>query len=173
MRCATLAILVCAMLAGCNPVARIAHSTNAIRTEATALAAYGRAIDDQTVVSSSERIVGLAGEIHETLPEVEAKTPAWISMIIYVAWAGIAIAVCVILWQTGIGKTLKILLGWIPAPIEREAKLLRDVMDPNRPEGLREFVAARRASSPLFDAAWRRQQESTTATGDAPDVSAR
>lgn len=164
------AILVCGVFAGCNPVARIAHSTNSIRTEASALAHYGRTIDDETVVHSATRIEDLAADIHETLPEVEAKTPAWISMIMYVAWAGIAIAICVILWQTGLGKMIKVLIGYIPAPIEREAKLLRDVMDPNRPEDIREFVAARRSSSPLFDLAWRRQQGQTSATGDTHDV---
>jgi hypothetical protein len=163
------ATLVCALAAGCNPVARIAGNANSIRTEAAALADHGRNTNDQTVVRGAERIEDLAADIHTTLPDVEAKTPAWISMIIYLAWAALAIAICVILWQTGIGKAVKLLLGYIPAPIEREAKLLRDVMDPNKDEDLREFVAARRSSSPLFDLAWKKLEAAKKGTdnGDA------
>lgn len=154
------------VLAACNPVQHIAMQANAIRAEAKLLADHGRAIEDPVVVSKAQEIEELAADIHETLPEVEAKTPAWMSMIMYLAWAGIAIAVCVILWQTGLGRAIKVLVGWIPAPVEREARLLRDVMDPNRKEDLREFVAARRASSPLFDLAWRKANEQPAATGD-------
>ena len=153
-----------ALLFGCNPVARIAENANAIRAEAATLADHGRATNDQTVVRGAERIENLAADIHKTLPDVEAKVPMWMSMLIYRAWAALAIAVCVILWQTGIGMAIKRLLGWIPAPIQREATLLRDVMDPNRKEDVREFVAARRASSPLFELAWKRAQEQVPAT---------
>lgn len=152
------------LLASCNPVQHIAMQANAIRSEAALLTDYGRAAEDPFVIEKAQRIEELAADIHETLPDVEAKTPAWMSMLIYMAWAGIAIAACVILWQTGIGVAIKKLLGWIPAPIEREARLLRDVMDPNRREDVREFVAARRASSPLFELAWKRAQEQDSAT---------
>lgn len=153
-------------LAGCNPVAHIAAQTNAIRHEAKAIADHGVLIRDAFITAKAQHIEELAADIHETLPDVEAKTPAWMSMIIYLAWAGLAIAVCVILWQTGLGRAIKVLVGWIPAPVEREARLLRDVMDPNRKEDLREFVAARRASSPLFDLAWRKTSEQPATKGD-------
>jgi hypothetical protein len=160
-----IALLVLTVIcAGCNPVARIAENANAIRAEAATLADHGRATNDQAVVRGAERIEDLAADIHTTLPDVEAKTPAWMSMIIYLSWAGIAIAVCVMLWQTGLGKAIRVMLGWIPAPVAQEAQLLRDAIDPNRKESMREFVAARRASSPLFELAWKRAQEQHTAT---------
>lgn len=160
------AAMACVVALGCNPVQRIAERTNQIRSEAKVLADHGRAVQDSVVYAHATKIEELASDIHETLPDVEAKVPAWMSMLIYMAWAGIAIAACVILWQTGIGVAIKRLLGWIPAPIEREARLLRDVMDPNRQEDLREFVAARRASSPLFDLAWRKTSEQPATKGD-------
>lgn len=156
-------LVICACCCGCNPVQRIALNATEIGHEAQALVDHGRATQDAFVYSHATNILNLVADIHATLPDVEAKTPAWMSMLIYVAWAGIAVAVCVILWQTGIGVTVKKLLGYIPAPIEREARLLRDVMDPNRQEDLREFVAARRASSPLFDLAWRKTNNSSAA----------
>ena len=158
------AALVCLVALGCNPVQRIALRATEIHAEAQALSDHGRAIGDAEVVDKSAKIIELVADIHSTLPDVEAKVPAWMSMLIYMAWAALAIAVCVILWQTGIGMAIKRLLGWIPAPIQREATLLRDVMDPNRKEDVREFVAARRASSPLFELAWKRAQEQAPAT---------
>ena len=158
------ASMVYVVVAGCNPVQRIALRANDIHSEAQALSDHVHAIGDAEVVDRSSEILKLVADIHATLPEVEAKVPAWMSMLIYMAWAALAIAVCVILWQTGIGMAIKRLLGWIPAPIQREATLLRDVMDPNRKEDVREFVAARRASSPLFELAWKRAQEQDPAT---------
>ncbi len=66
------ATLVCALAAGCNPVARIAGNANSIRTEAAALADHGRSTNDQTVVRGAERIEDLAADIHTTLPDVDS-----------------------------------------------------------------------------------------------------
>lgn len=167
------AALACALVLGCNPVQRIALNTNEISAQAQALSDHGRHVGDAVVVDRSTKILELAADIHATLPDVEARTPAWMSMLMWMAGAVVAVAVCIILWQTGIGRTIKVLLGWIPAPIEREAKLLKDVMDPNRQEDLREFVAARRASSPLFDLAWRKANDNPAATQETQHDDAR
>lgn len=167
------ATLACVLVFGCNPVQRIALNTNEISSQAQALSDHGRHVGDQVVVERSTKIIDLAADIHATLPDVEARTPTWMTMLMWLAGAVVAIALCVILWQTGIGRAIKVLLGWIPAPIEREARLLKDVMDPNRQEDVREFVAARRASSPLFDLAWRKANAQPDATKETQHDDAR
>jgi hypothetical protein len=70
------------------------------------------------------------------------------------------VGVAVILWTTGIGALVKRAL-WsfgllLPRSAVSDADLARSMLDPSRPEGAREYVAARRASDPAFEAAWRK-----------------
>ena len=76
-----------------------------------------------------------------------------------VAIAVAAVAVGIILWQTGIGTAIRVAIGWLPRSKVRDADLAVGMLDPNNPENAREYVAARRASDPEFDAAWRRIQK--------------
>ena len=87
------------LLAGCSPVSRIANNTNEIRTQAQLLADHGMAINDPVVVTGATRIDTLAAGIHIALGGVEDKTPAWMSMLTWIAIAAVVVAVVVLLWQ--------------------------------------------------------------------------
>lgn len=148
------AILLLAVLPGCSSVSRISGSANAIRSEASVLRTHGEATNDKVVVDGAQRIYDLAADIHATLPGVEDKVPAWMELALWAAVAVVAVAACVILWQTGIGTAIRVAIGWIPRKTQRDAELAVAMMDPEKSEDVREYISARRASSPLFDAAF-------------------
>ena len=80
-------------------------------------------------------------------------------MVTWAAIAAVAVAVLLILWQSGLLSGLRILLGWLPRRKVSQAELAVDMLDTTRPEGEREMVAALRASDKEFDAAFRAAQE--------------
>lgn len=142
----------------CSPVERIAGDTNAIRTDAQALIDHGHAIKDAEVVERATRIDTTAADIHVALTQVQEITPAWLSTL---RWWGVAVAVAGIaflVWQSGIGTAVRVAIGWLPRKKVAAAELAVDMLDPNRPEGDREYVAAMRAQDPEFDAAFRKAQ---------------
>ena len=152
------ALLIVLLLFGCNPVQRISNHANAIRTEAQALGEHGQAIGDPVVVAGAERIDGLAAGIHDELPNVTNKVPAWLSTL---QWWGIAVAVVAVafvLWQSGAFTAIRIAVGWLPRRKVAAAELALDTLDDSRPENDRELVAALRAD-PEFDAAFRKAQK--------------
>jgi len=151
-----IAVITVLLLAGCSPVSRIANNTNEIRTQAQLLADHGMAINDPVVVTGATRIDTLAAGIHVALGGVEDKTPAWMSMLTWIAVAAVVVAVCVILWQTGIGTFVRIAIGWLPRRQRQDADLAAGMLDPSKPEDAREYIAARRASDPYFDAAFKK-----------------
>jgi hypothetical protein len=143
------------LLAGCNPVARISANATAIRNEAGALIDHGNATGDQVVVQGATRIDEHAAAIHGDIPNVQAVTPAWLSTL---KWWGIAVAVvgiAFLAWNSGIGTFVRIAIGWLPRRKVAAAELAVSTLDPSRPEGDRELVAALRAD-PEFDAAFKR-----------------
>jgi len=140
-------------LAACNPVQRIATSTNAIRSEARVLVKHGHEINDRYVVDKASNIDDLASGIHEDLSNVTNKDPAWLSAL---QWWGIAVAVagiCFLLWQSGAFTAIRIAVGWLPRRKRQEADFIEAVLDPNKPESTREYIAARRAADPELNAA--------------------
>ena len=145
------------LLAGCSPVSRIANNTNEIRTQAQLLTDHGMAINDPVVVTGATRIDTLAAGIHIALGGVEDKTPAWMSMLTWIAIAAVVVAVCVLLWQTGLGTAVRVMVGWLPRKKVSQAELAVDMLDPSRAESGREMIAAMR-SDPEFDAAFRKAQ---------------
>jgi len=147
-----------ALLAGCSPVQRIAQSSNDIRAEAQGLIQRGTETGDAEVVARATRIDALASGIHVSLSGVEDKTPAWMTMLTYGAVAVVAVALVIVLWQTGIGTAIRVAIGWIPRRKVVAAELAVDMLDTDRPEGEREMVAVMRAQDPLFDAAFRKSK---------------
>jgi hypothetical protein len=149
-------IILVVALAGCSPVERIAGNTNVIRQDAQALIEHGNAIQDAEVVDRATRIDENASDIHVQLTKVQDITPAWLST---AKWWGIAVAVAGIaflVWQSGIGSAVRIAVGWLPRRKVNQADLAVSMLDPDRPEGEREYVAAMRAQDPEFDAAYRK-----------------
>ena len=157
-------LLIVFALSGCSPVQRIANSANDIRAEAQAIKTHGLEINDPQVVSSADKIIALSSSIHSDLSGVEDKTPAWMSMLTWIAAAAVVVAVCVMLWQTGIGTAVRLAIGWIPRRKANAASLAVDMLDPTSPEGEREYIAAQRAQDPLFDAAFRRAKKQKEVT---------
>ena len=150
--------LLAVALAGCSPVERIAGNTNVIRQDAQALIDHGNAIKDAEVVDRATRIDENAADIHVQLTKVQDITPAWLSTL---KWWGIAVAVggiAFLVWQSGIGTAIRVAVGWLPRRKVAQAELAVDMLDPDRPEGEREYVAAMRAQDPEFDAAFRKAQ---------------
>ena len=146
-------------LVGCNPVQRISNHANSIRTEAQALEEHGQAIGDPVVVAGAERIDGLAAGIHDELPNVTNKVPAWLSTL---QWWGIAVAVLAVafvLWQSGAFTAIRIAVGWLPRRKVAQAELALDTLDESRPESARELVAALRSQDAEMDAAYRKAQK--------------
>lgn len=146
-------------LVGCSPLAKVSSNTNAIREEAQVLIDYGQATGDREVVTRAQRINDLAADTHVQLSGLEDKVPAWLSTLWMVALAVVVVAVVVLLWQTGLGTAVRVAIGWLPRAKVRDADLAAGMLDPDNPENAREYVAARRASDPEFDAAWRRLQK--------------
>lgn len=153
----TKAVLIAALvLSGCSPVARISANSNEIRAESQLLIDHGQATGDTVVVAGATRIDGLAAGIHAELPGVEDKTPPWMALAGWIALSVIAVAVVIILFQTGLGSAIRIAIGWIPRKPRQEAELAANMLDPDKPENAREFIAARRASDPYFNAAFKK-----------------
>lgn len=159
--------IILVVMSACSPVARIANNTNAIRTEARALIDHGQDVGDQVVVDGATRIDGHAADIHGDLARVEDRTPAWLSTL---QWWGIAVAIAGIaflLWQSGVGAAIRIAIGWLPRKKVAQAELAVDMLDPQSPEGDREYIAFMRSQDAEFDAAFRkasakRQKKGTT-----------
>jgi len=149
-------VILIVALAGCSPVERIAGNTNVIRQDAQALIDHGNAIKDAEVVDRATRIDENAADIHVQLTKVQDITPAWLSTL---KWWGIAVAVggiAFLVWQ--FGTAVRVAVGWLPRRKVAQAELAVDMLDPDRPEGEREYVAAMRAQDPEFDAAFRKAQ---------------
>lgn len=144
------------VLAGCSSLGKVSEHANEIRTEARLLEAHGRETGDAQVVDSSRRIYDLAAHIHERLPDLEDKEPAWLSTLVWVSAAVVAVAVVVLLWQTGLGQAIRVAVGWLPRKKVSDAELAFSMLRPESKEDPREYVAARRGADPEFDAAWRR-----------------
>ena len=138
------------ILAGCSSLGKVSEHANEIRTEARLLEAHGRETGDAQVVECSRRIYDLAAHIHERLPDLEDKEPAWLSTLVWVSAAVVAVAVVVLLWQTGLGQAIRVAVGWIPRKKVSDAELAFSMLNPESKEDPREYVAARRgAECPL------------------------
>jgi len=143
------------ILGGCSASREIGGRANAIRTDAQLLIDRGTETHDPVVVEAATRIDRAASDIHLLLPRVEDQVPAWLVTLQWGLIAVIAVAVIVFLWQTGLGTAIRIAIGWIPKTTQIDANLAAEVLDESRPEGAREYFAARRAD-PLFDAAFKK-----------------
>lgn len=167
MRIALAGILL--LLAACSPSRQIAQAANRTQAEATAIRSAALKIDalsaNPTVKASAAEIVGRAdailenaASIHTALPGVEDEHP-YLGALKWVSAAVLVVGVAFVLFYTGLGSAIRAALGWIPHRKVQEANLAAAALDPQRAEGIRELIAARRASDPLFDAAWRKETE--------------
>lgn len=153
------AVLLLVLLSGCDPVQRIAVSTNDIRSEAQVLVKHGTDAGDPFVVTHATRIDDLAAGIHKELPGVQSKPSELMDLLKWGAVGAVLIAIAVILWQTGIGTGIKAVIGWIPRNTKADANLAASVLSEQKPETIREWISAKRASDPLWDRAFKDAQK--------------
>ena len=142
-----------ALLVGCSAPERIATNAGDIRTLAESSRSRFMDHDDPAGAAEQAEIIEKAAAISVDATLVDPTTPAWQGTLELALWAGLAIALCVILWQTGLGAMLRGLLGWIPQRQRSAAKLLREAVD--NPDTIREAAAAVRTADPLINAAWK------------------
>ena len=149
MRAAAAALV----LLGCSAPERIASNAGDIRTLAES--SRSRFVEHADTAGAAEQteIIEKASAISIDAARVDPTRPAWQGTLELALWAGLAIAACVILWQTGLGVMLRGLVGWIPQRQRSAAKLLREAVDD--PSHIREAAAAVRTAEPLINAAWK------------------
>ena len=111
--------------------------------------------EQAAILAASESIV-------QALPGVKDVTPWSASLLSYGLIALSVVGVVALLWMTGLGAFVKRLLAalglLIPAAERREANLAAKAIDYGSDVSVREWIAARRASDPMFDAAYRRER---------------
>ena len=149
-------MLTASLLVGCSELAKVSRNAVEIQAESQALIDHGTAVGDKEVVTRAGRIHELATGIHGSIPHLEDRTPAWLEVVWWGAIAVVALAVVVILWQTNLGAAIRVAVGWLPRRKVQDASLASGMLDPNKPEDAREYIAARRAADPEFDAAWQK-----------------
>lgn len=162
------AILLTVLLASCSPSAEIAKRSSRIADRARKDVAAWDRVEDSHADMAPEAAAGRARaeatiadthRIARALTGVEDVTPWWASTIAWVAGAFAVAVLGFVLAQSGALTGLRILIGWIPRRKVNAAELAVDMLDPSRPEGDREMIAAMRASDREFDAAFRKAQE--------------
>lgn len=175
IRCLYLAATLFAV--GCSPAARIADASGVIRANAESsldrfgrVETYGAAAGDRRIVTEARKgaseqraIIGASQTIVSALPGVKDVVPWWATMLTYGAVALAIVGIVALLWMTGVGQFLRTLLasvgGFIPRRQRQDADLAAKVMDEASAEGIREYIAARRAADPMFDIAFRKAHD--------------
>jgi hypothetical protein len=133
--------------------------------ETSALAANDRQIVTEARAGAAEQrvIIGASQTIVSALPGVKDVVPWWATMLTYGAVALAIVGIVALLWMTGVGQFLRTLLasvgGFIPRRQRQDADLAAKVMDESSAEGIREYIAARRAADPMFDIAFRKAHD--------------
>ena len=121
--------------------------------------------DDSTIQTETEHgiieqqsIQNSVSEIRQVLPRVEDKDPSWMVLLGRLSFAGILIAIIILIWQTGIGTLIRRLLysvSWfIPSASKRQVEMDLKVADDKDPMTMREVIAHRR-SNPAYDSAYK------------------
>jgi hypothetical protein len=164
------AILLILLATSCSPSREIAERANGIAERAQDdLAAWDRverAHKDMATEASRGRDRARANivdahRINRALTGVEDQTPWWAGMIGWIAVAVVCVCVVVALWQTGLGQVVRVAIGWLPRKKVQDAELAAAMLNDDSKENPREYIAARRAADPEFDAAFRKAHGGT------------
>ena len=147
---------------GCSASQQIATSASEInkqaeiiRDQANQLQLDGEQIHSKIIIASADKIISEISDIHASIPKIKDLVPWWVGIMQLMLVAVLVVGGIVLLWQTGIGQAIKIGIGWLPKNKLREASLLQNVLADESPETIREFIAVKRASDPMLDAAWK------------------
>ena len=148
------AAALCLVLVACSAPERIASNAGDIRTLAESSRSRFVSHDDPAGVAEQTEIIERAAAISVDAAGVQPITSPIHQTVQLALYTALAIAVLVILWQTGVGAIIRRLVGWIPARQASAAQLLREAVDD--PTKIREAAAAVRVADPLISAAWKR-----------------
>ena len=168
-------VFILAISVSCSDTQRIADASGVIRANASESKARFERIEANADINppavkadakagKREQVAILAAseEIVRALPGVKDVTPWWASLLSWGLIALSVVGVVALLWMTGLGAFVKRLLAavglMIPAAERREANLAAKAIDYGSDVSVREWIAARRASDPMFDAAYRRER---------------
>lgn len=142
------------LLVGCSAVKEISTSNHIIQENAMAI------IDTSSIAVAhkhAEAILDETKDISGAVGEVADITPWWANLLKYGFISISGIAVVVILWQTGLGTVIRLAVGWLPSRKVNEAKLAVSALDDTDPVTMREYIAVKRSSDPMFNAAWKKE----------------
>ncbi len=164
------------LLGGCSATREIASGAVDIRANAESSKGRFEAIGSETAspapdvgriahesaegVREQDAIIAATERIVSAIPGVQDTTPWWAVLLTRVIAFLAAVGALGVAWYLGVGTLLSRLL-WslglcLPRRARDDAALARAMLDPERAEGPREYVAARRAADPAFDAAFKR-----------------
>lgn len=129
------------------------HITVAAEAQQTIIERSDQGLLEQTKISTTVK------EIIEATASVKDAEPWWSELLQYLAAAAIAIAVVLILWQTGLGLLVRRVIGFIPSAKQEEAKILDEAMSTESSTTIREAVAMLRAKDPELNAAFKRRKK--------------
>ena len=158
----TLAIVCCA---GCSATKKIAQSASQVSTLSERIVRQADAIaltsDQAEVVKSAESIRADAYSILDhsqriaiSVTATKDTTPAWMTLVEWLAIAAFSICAAWILTASGALSAVRAAVGWLPRRKVMDATLARSVMDDANPASIREYIAARRMSDAEFNAAF-------------------
>ena len=158
----TLVIVCCA---GCSATKQIAQSASQVSTLSERIVRQADAIaltsDQAEVVKSAESIRADAYSILDhsqriaiSVTATKDTTPAWMTLVEWLAIAAFSICAAWILTASGALGAVRAALGWLPKRKVMDANLARSVMDDANPASIREYIAARRMSDAEFNAAF-------------------
>ena len=156
-------ILFAVLTAGCSATKEIASSASVAASAAHSISERaGFIVANSTQPEIVAAAVVIKGDTAVILHEVSQIStavagvkdivPFW-GLVQWALGAVVAVALVVLLFQTGIGQAIRVAIGWIPRRVQNEADLAGKMLSDD-PATAREFVAAKRASDPLFAAAW-------------------
>lgn len=173
----TLAI---ASSAACSATRQIAQSASQVSTLSERIVRQADAIaltsDQAEVVTTAESIRADAYSILDhsqriaiSVTGTKDATPAWMTLVQWLAIAAFSICAAWILTASGALGAVRAAVGWLPRRKVMDATLARSVMDDANPASIREYIAARRMSDAEFNAAFVASGKSVdTATPTVP-----
>ena len=160
------AIILAVLTAGCSATKEIASSASVAASAAHSISERSAFIITHSaqpeIVAAAVTIkADAAAVLHETnqistaVSQVKDIVPFWMTLLQYGLLCAILLGAVALLWMTGLGTLIRVAIGWIPRRVQNEADLAGKMLSDD-PATAREFVAAKRASDPLFAAAWGR-----------------
>lgn len=161
-------ILGCLLLlasVGCSSTREIAKAQLSIvelagDTKEIAETVVGNEEQKEAIITHQNEIIRQANVSLQELQSVEDKIPWWANLLNNGMLVLSILGIAFLLWYLGIGTVVRNALYslglFIPKAKQQEAKLLKEALDPDNPTELREYISAKRARDPAFDAAYKK-----------------